>query len=76
MSLKDISKREDMNIISNYMKIHYLNRLLKAATSLRVSSSWKRQAAANFDVSPNADLLFEVFINNACVLHNHNENIE
>ena len=42
-----------MDIISNYMKINYLNCMLKAAISLRISSSWQRQAAANFDVSPN-----------------------
>ena len=52
MSHKDISKWESMNIISNYMIINYLNCLLKAVTSLRVSSNWQRQAAANFDVSP------------------------
>ena len=52
MSHKDISKRESTNIISNYIIIYYLNCLLKAETSLRVSSSWQRQAAVNFDVSP------------------------
>ena len=52
MSHKDISKRESMNITSNYMIIYFLNCLLKAATSLRVSSSWQRQAAVNYDVSP------------------------
>ena len=41
-----------MDIISNYIIINYLNCLLKAATSLRVSSGWQWQAAANFDVSP------------------------
>ena len=41
-----------MAIISNYMVIYYLNCLLKAVTSLRVSSGLQWQAAANFDVSP------------------------
>ena len=41
-----------MAIISNYMVIHYLNCLLKAARSLRVSTGLQREAAVNFDVSP------------------------
>ena len=41
-----------MVLISNYMVINYLNCLLKAVTSLRVSSGRQRQAAANFDISP------------------------
>ena len=46
-----------MDIISNYIKINHLNCMLKAATSLRVSRSWQRQAAVNFDVSPNNDVI-------------------
>ena len=42
-----------MDIISYYMMIDYLNCLLKAATSLRVSSSQQRQDAGNFGVSLN-----------------------
>ena len=42
-----------MDIISYYMTIYYLNCLLKAATSLKVSNDQQWQAAANFDVSPN-----------------------
>ena len=42
-----------MDIVSNYMILNYLNCLLKAATSLRVSNSRQWQAATNFDVSPN-----------------------
>ena len=45
-----------MDIISNYIIINYLNCLLEAATSLRVSSGWQRQAAANLDVSPNLNI--------------------
>ena len=41
-----------MDIICNYMIINYLNCLLKAASSLRVSSSRQWQAVTNFDVSP------------------------
>ena len=41
-----------MDITSNYMIINYLNCLLKAAASLRISSGRQRQAAASFDVSP------------------------
>ena len=44
-----------MDIISNYMIIGYLNCLLQAVTSLRVSSGQHQQAAANFDVSPYRD---------------------
>ena len=43
---------ESVDIISNYMISNYLNCLLKAATSLRVSSGRQWQAAANFDASP------------------------
>ena len=61
-----------MDIISNYMKINYLNCLLKAAKSLIVSSSQQWQAAVNFDVSPNtalslvflkADISIDRFVN-------------
>ena len=41
-----------MDMISNNMLINHFNCLLKAATSLRVSSSRQWQAAANFDVVP------------------------
>ena len=41
-----------MDIISYYMIINHLNCLLKAVTSLRVSSGRQWQAAAYFDVSP------------------------
>ena len=41
-----------MDIISNCMIISYLNCLVKAATSLRVSSGRQQQAVANFDVPP------------------------
>ena len=41
-----------MDIIIDYIIIDYLNSLLKAAISLRVTSGWQQQAAANFDVSP------------------------
>ena len=40
-----------MDMISNNMTLSYLNCLLKAATSLIVSSGRQWQAAANVDVS-------------------------
>ena len=56
-----ISIQESVNIVNNYMIIDYLNCLLKAATSLRVSSGGQWQAAVNFNVSPKStwsDLTF------------------
>ena len=47
-----------MDTISNYMIINYLNCLLKAATSLRFSSSRQRQAAANFLPLTHAKLVY------------------
>ena len=47
---------------SNYMIINYLNCLQKAATPLTVSSGRQRQAAANFDVTPNHQIRLEIYL--------------
>ena len=57
-----------MDIITNYIMINYLDCLLKAVTSLRVSSGWQRQAAANFDVSPHVMLVKFVIVSLAFTL--------
>ena len=60
-----------MDIISNCMINNYLNCLLNAATSMRVSSGHQRQAGANCDVSPNSNDHTNTFCENINVLNDY-----